>query len=273
MIRIYILILILILNGCQKSKEPEKYIARVGDSYLTNEYINEYLKHSEDTSSLQYKLFLKKWIENEVLYLEASRKNIDESDKVQKQLAEVKKQLTVGEFLENEIYSKNIEISDEEINDYYIKNNDEFVLNEDVVKLNIVTFKERKPAIAFRAEILRTDDWSGALKKIVDDSVNSNMIVSITSSQLYTQLTLFPVELWKIAQNLQKNEVSFPVKIGTYFYIVQVLDKFLKNSIAPFDLVSEEIKNRLLIEKRKKKYEVLITSLLNKYKTEIKINE
>lgn len=270
---IFLLILVFILIGCQKSKEPEQYIARVGDSYLTDEYISEYLKQYNDSSNLQYKLILKKWIENEVLYLEASRKNIKESLKIKKQIEDVKKQLIVNEFLENEIYSKEIIITDEEINEYYRTHNEEFVLSEDAIKLNVITFKDRKPATYFRAEILRSDDWNSTLNKLVDDTSTSSMIVSTGSSQLYTQMTLYPVELWKIAQNLQKNEVSFPVRIGTYFYVIQLLDRFPQNTIAPIDLVREEIKSRLLIEKRKKVYADLVSSLLEKYKTEIEINE
>lgn len=273
MIKIYLVTFIFILVGCQKTREPENYIARVGDSYLTDEYINEYLKHSNDTSSLQYKLILKKWIENEVLYLEARRKQFDESELIKKQLEEVKKQLAVSEFLENEIYSKDINITDDEILDYYQTHNSEFALSEDAVKLNVVTFKERKPATEFRADIIKSDDWNSTLNKFVEDPAYSEMIVSTLSSQLFTQMTLYPVELWKIAQNLQKNEVSFPVKIGAFYYIIKLLDRYPKDTIAPVNLVRDEIKNRLMIEKRKKVYEDLVRSLLEKYKKEIKINE
>lgn len=271
--KVFIIILLLYISGCQKHEVPENYVARVGDSYLTTKDIEEYLNQVKDTSDLQYKLFLKKWIENEVLFLEAEGKDVDKSKKITKQLEDIKKQLTISEYLETEIYSKNVNVNDEEIDNYYSAHKDEFVLSEDAVKINIVTFIDRKAANDFRAEILRSDDWNGTLNKFLSDSIENKLIGSVTSNQLYTQLTLYPAGLWKIANNLQNNEVSFPVKIDNLFYIVQLIAKYPKDSIAPINLVKDEIKNRLIIDKRKKIYQELISSLLKKYQVEIKLNE
>lgn len=270
---IFILIFLLSFSSCRKHEVPKSYIARVGDSYLTNEDVEEYLKHSKDTSDLQFKIFLKKWIDNELLFLEATKKNIDKSAKVTKQLEDVKKQLTISEYLENEIYSKNISIGDEDINNYYFEHKDEFVLREDAVMLNIVSFSDRKAASDFRTYLLKSEDWNNSIDLFLADTVFNKLIVSASFAQLYTQLTLFHVDLWKIANNLQQNEVSFPVKIDNLFYIVQFLEKYPKNSIAPINFVKDEIKNRLTIDKRKRVYDELVNSLLKKHKVEIKINE
>jgi parvulin-like peptidyl-prolyl isomerase len=93
------------------------------------------------------------------------------------------------------------------------------------------------------------------------------------TSTVYTQLTLYPPELWKVLQSLQKNDVSFPVKSGDLFYVVQLLEKSPKGSVANFETVQDEVRSRLFIEKRREKYSRLLDNLRKEFKVEVNLKD
>ncbi|MDI6779834.1 MAG: peptidylprolyl isomerase [Bacteroidota bacterium] len=263
---------LIIFNSCKKDETQKPFIARVGDSYLTVEDAEKYLEGNLDTANIRLKSFINKWIESEILYQEAAKKGIPESEEIKQQLNEVKKQLAVQLFIDKEVYADSNEISDSELYLYYELHSEEFTLREDAVKLNLAAFKDRQSANNLRTSVLKGKSWADAMKKLrADEDKEKNLQMNV-SAHLFTQLTLYPTELWKVVQNLSKDDVSFPVKIGDVFYIVQVIEKFMKGSVANLDLIKDEVRTRLTIEKRKSKYANLLADLQKKYLIQINID-
>ncbi len=269
---IVILIFLLIFNSCKKIETEQPFIARVGDSYLTVEEAKKYIEGNLDTTDIRLKSFINIWIESEILYQEAIKKGIPESEEIRQQLNEVKKQLAIQSFIDKNIYDDSTEISNSELLSYYELHLKEFTLREDAVRLNLAVFKDKQSANIFRSYVFKEKSWVNALEKLQtreDDVQNLQMNVS---AHLFTQLTLYPTELWKVVQNLPQDDVSFPVKIGDLFYLVQVLEKFEKGTSADFELVKDEVKTRFTIEKRKMKYSNKINELQKKYLIQINID-
>lgn len=262
------ILILLSFLGCSKKSSPEEYIARVGNNFLTAKDIREFFKNTSDTSSLQYRLFVIKWVENELIYNEAIKDGLDKDEELKKEFEDVKKQLIIHSYLERKFYSDSISFSDTEIENYYKDNLSTFTLHEEVVRVNLISFRERKYANDFRNTVLKKSDWYQCVQEFLNKEP-----INIVTSQLFTQLTIYPPELWKIIQNLEINELSFPIKIGDDYYVVQLVEKYLKNSTAPIGLVKDEIKSRLMLEHRKNNYQKLIKLLKNKYTVEINLDE
>ncbi|MFH2003477.1 MAG: peptidylprolyl isomerase [Bacteroidota bacterium] len=263
---------LIIFNSCKKDETQKPFIARVGDSYLTVEDAEKYVEGNLDTANIRLKSFINKWIESEILYQEAAKKGIPESEEIKQQLNEVKKQLAIQLFIDKEVYADSNEISDSELYLYYELHSEEFTLREDAVKLNLAAFKDRQSANNLRTSVLKGKSWADAMNKLQTNEDERKNLQMYVSAHLFTQLTLYPTELWKVVQNLSKDDVSFPVKIGDVFYIVQVIEKFMKGSVADLDLIKDEVRTRLTIEKRKSKYANLLADLQKKYLIQINID-
>lgn len=263
---------LIIFNSCKKDETQKPFIARVGDSYLAVEDAEKYVEGNLDTANIRLKSFINKWIESEILYQEAAKKGIPESEEIKQQLNEVKKQLAVQLFIDKEVYADSTEIGNSELYSYYELHLKEFTLREDAVKLNIASFKDRQSANNFRSSVFRQKSWANAMEKLQTNEDEGKNLQMNVSAHLFTQLTLYPTELWKVVQNLPKDDVSFPVKIGDVFYLLQVVEKFIKGSAADFELIKDEVRTRLTIEKRKSKYANLLADLQKKYLIQINID-
>ncbi len=266
-----ILTFLLAVGGCQNNEQPPDYIARVGNSFLTQSDIIENVGLVSDTSNLQVRIFVNKWIENEMLFQEASKEGLAGSKEIERHVAEVRKQLAIQSLIENKIYNDSTAFNEEKLRNYYSKHSNEFVLREDVVRLNIASFTDRQYATEFRNLILKNKQWNDALETFQTNDTKATSIHSEISGALFTQLTVYPAELWKVIQNLSTKDISFPVKSGDLFYIVQIIEKYPQGSKAELALVRNEIVQRLITEERRFKYDSLISSLRKKYNIELKL--
>lgn len=268
-----ILTFLLAVGGCQNNDQPPDYIARVGNSFLTQSDIIENVGTESDTSNLQVRIFVNKWIENEMLFQEASKEGLAGSKEIERHVAEVRRQLAINALIENKIYDDTAEINEAKLRDYYSKHSNEFVLREDVVRLNIASFTERQYASEFRNLILKNKQWNEAVETFLGNDAKASAIHSEISGSLFTQLTVYPAELWKVIQNLPTTDISFPVKSNDLFYVVQIIEKYPQGSKAELALVRNEIVQRLITQERRFKYDSLISSLRKKYNIELKMTQ
>ena len=270
---IFSVVILLFIISCKKSEQQKPFIAKVGDAYLTTETIEQYVGSSFDTSDTRVQVYVNKWIENELLYQQALKKGYADSDALEKQLADIRKQLVVQGYLDKEIYTDKDPMLEADLKNYYSQHMKELALREDVVIINLAVFNDRQSANDFRVLLLKGKNWLDANAAFSRDETKSSAMQSNLTSTVYTQLTLYPPELWKVLQSLQKNDVSFPVKSGDLFYVVQLLEKSPKGSVANFETVQEEVRSRLFIEKRREKYSRLLDNLRKEFKVEVNLKD
>jgi len=270
---IFSVVILLFIISCKKSEQQKSFIAKVGDAYLTTETIEQYIGSSFDTSDARVQVYVNKWIENELLYQQAFKKGYADSDALKKQLADIRKQLVVQGYLDKEIYTDKDSMSEDDLKNYYGQHVKELALREDVVIINLAIFNDRQSANDFRALLLKGKNWLDANAAFSRDETKLSAMQSNVSSTVYTQLTLYPPELWKVLQSLRKNDTSFPVKSGDLFYIVQLLEKSPKGSASNFETVKDEVRSRLFIEKRREKYSKLLDNLRKEFKVEVNLKD
>jgi len=75
---IFFVIFLFFMSSCAE-KEEESYIVKVGNSYLTEENISEYLNSKKNVHKFREE-FIREWIEKELIYLDAVEKGILNSD-------------------------------------------------------------------------------------------------------------------------------------------------------------------------------------------------
>jgi peptidyl-prolyl cis-trans isomerase C len=270
-ISIFSVVILLFIISCKESEQQKPFIAKVGDVYLTAETIEQYIGSSFDTSDGRVQVYVNKWIENELLYQQALKKGYADSDALEKQLADIRKQLVVQGYLDKEIYTAKESMSEDGLKNYYNQHTKELALREDIVKINIAVFNDRQPANDFRTLLLKGKNWLDVNAAFSRDETKSSAMQSNLTSMVYTKFTLYPPELWKVLQSLQKNDASFPVKSGDLFYVVQLLEKSPKGSVSNYETVKDEVRSRLFIEKRREKYSKLLDNLRKEFKVEVNL--
>jgi hypothetical protein len=257
------------LGSCTKRTTKKEYVARVGDALLTKE---ELVDVGADTAEHMRRRYISQWVDAQLLYQEARRGGFAESDEVRRRVEETKRQLAVNAFLEKEVYSNGDDIADNAALDEFNRNRGAYRLRDDVVNLSYVIFDDRDAANTFRSKIVRGATWDEALQSIqADDEMKSQMLRS-ASKGYFTQPMLFPEELWKMARTLSKEDVSYVVRTRAGYVVALVHGVRRQGEMPDFDYAKQEIKERLLMESRRRKYEELLATLRGKYEIDVRLH-
>ncbi len=255
--------------GCRHAPGKGTLLARVGDEVLTVEQARASIDTTNDTFEHQVNNYVSSWVANELLYQEAQRKGIGHTEPFQHDLAEAERQLTIQHFLRQQLYSDTAGITEDEMQTYFQQHGPEFFVREDMIKLNLVAFGSRERASSFSGSLSRGSTWEETVSKALSDTTVSPAIVSLISGKYYSQRTLFPGELWKVAATLAINEISFPVKTSMGYFVLQALAKVEQGQPAQFEIVRDEVRDRMVIERRRQRYDDLLGTLRKRYNVEI----
>ena len=272
--RIVLILCLAFLAGCGTKNSGQRPVARIDDRTLTLEDVRARLDSSRGVTSAQVGEFARRWINDEILYREAVRRGLDNTESVRAQVEEAKRQLAINALLQAEVYTQSsAESTPEDIAQYYATHNKEFTLPTDVALVSLLLFTDRDAANAFRTVVLKGTPWAQAVRQAMADPKQSTMILATMDSVYYTQSTLLPVELWRVASASTKQEPSFPVHTdeGSYILIVWKLNR--QGQIADQAYVEREIRSRLAIDRRRRALDGLIERLRSKHAVELMVND
>lgn len=268
-----ILLCSLALGSCSREERQPRDVAKVDDQTLTLESIYRQLDTTNGISEMQVRMFARQWVNSELLFQEAKRLGLDNSDAVHKNLEDAKRQLTINALLEKEIFNDTPEsVSKEEVAIYFRNHQDEFVLHNDVVYISLAVLSSREPAVEFRAAALQGEGWDAAVAALLNPKNTSTSLITKSDSAFYTQATLFPSKLWKVASALGTNEVSFPVRTSIGYFVLLSLGSYSHGAIPPVEYVDSAIRGRLVMQKRQQRFTEYVDALRKKHTVEINLS-
>lgn len=260
-----------LVQACTKEAPPKLYVARVDQALLTEEELAD-VHDSLVGTSQNRREYIDEWVNTELLYQEAKRRGLGDDDLVRREIESAKKRLVIGALLERELYGEE-NVSEDEIVTLYSAGGDAFRLHEDVVNVSYALFSDRDAANAFRGKLVRGTAWTVAVDEVERDSLLKPHLVQAATRQFFTQSNLYPAELWKLARNLGKDEVSFVVKTNTGYYILVSHGMRKQGEIPEIEYVRNEVRDRLVIERRRLRYERLLAGLRTKHSVEVRLTE
>jgi len=268
-----LLMLLIAISGCGRESGHKPYIARVGTAELTEDD----LAASSDSvwqTPRQPRDVVNEWIINELLAQEAARRGLTTSDGFRRQMETTKKRLAIAALLDQELFADNdtVLVNDAALATAFKAAVNEYVLREDVVLASFAIFSDRDAANAFRSSVLRGRNWSDALLRARVDSLTAPHLLRAAERQYFTQTTLYPTELWKLARTLARNEVSFVVKTDAGYYVLMVHGVKHQGEIPDFEYVRSDVRQRLLIEERRARYEKLVSDLRTRHPVDIRLD-
>jgi len=258
--------------GCSREGNRKPYIACVDQTYLTEEELAAHQDSLQDTRR-QTREYINDWITTELLYQEAVRRGLADSDELRRLVETTKRQLAIAALLDQDLYSDDSSmVTNEEIKAFYDSEGEKLQLREDVAKISFALFTTRDAANTFRSRILRGTDWDAAVLEFQKDSILRPLLPQVATRQYFTEATLYPEELWKVSRNLAIDKISYVIKTDVGYYILMVHGFKRQGEIPDLQYIRDEIRDRILIDARRRKYEDLLAELRSKHFIEVQLD-
>lgn len=264
-----ILAMALLAAGCKPSGSGTT-VARVDNEALTLEDVRARLDSASGASEGQVQQYIRRWLNDEVLYREALRQGLDKAPGLDDRVNDFRRQSIINALLQKIVYTdQSAESSSEQVRAYYDAHRNEFPLQQDVVLVSMALFSNRDAATEFRNSIVKGTLWSQALAQAETSPKRSMNLLGRADSLYHSQQSFVPPELWRVASALKERETSFPVSTNNGFYVLTVW-KFFKQGQAPdLKLVQSEIRGRLAVQRRIQVYDSLVNNLRARHSVEV----
>lgn len=228
-----------ILSACTETEKPEAYIARVNNSYLTEAEFYGMLD-TQSVSEKQRTAIINNWVRQELLYQEAQKKGITNTEDFKNNVRQAERKLAASLVIQSIASVPQKDITEKELRDYYNDQKSSFKLPYNAFFLNRINFSERETAVGFRTELIQSG-WNEAIKKFSDNS----SVVNVASETLVAEQDIYPVRLLRILEGLYPLEISIVIPDDRgYYTVVQLLDKYSAQTIPPFEAVKKEVERR-----------------------------
>lgn len=263
----YPLILLLItlfagvlLSGlaCQQSSIEQQVIVRVGDEKLTlNELLDEIppaMRSQITREDLQD--FLARWINSQILYQEAKRRQLDSQIDIQRELRKLEVDLIANALLDQEL-DKPLAISDDEIQNYYETNRNNFQRAALEIQVLHAQCTAASRADSLYKMLLVGADFIQSAKKLADEGTDTTsweayLVEDETSPEIAAQIFRLPV-----------GTISKPLQSDLGYHVFKIMNRFQKDTIRELSQVRSQIIAKLEVEKRQVRYRQLLSDLKN----------
>ncbi len=264
LIPVVLLCSVMVLVVCS-SKPSSPVIARVGDAVLTLDdlYNSIPAEYSELITHEQNANYVRQWISTELLYQEALRRKVDKEKEIKSRLEKMKKDLLSAEMINRCSAENSSAVSDNAISDYYQKNKQLFVREQNVVKYYEIVVDDASEA----QEIRRIATPENFQDLVVSRSKYPSGDVASTP---FVVLEAIPPILRQAISAASVPSIIGPVKTEEGYHILRLISKFEKGGIATEEEVRDKIVSQLSNVTQKGEVEKLISEL--RLKTDVEFN-
>lgn len=265
-----IVVLSFLVFACQSNtkhadKESEEVIATIGTQVLTKE---DFFKNSIKTinssdSAIVAKQQIDNWITESLFYEEAISKLLDDEMDINKQVEEYKKNL-VNYIYQTKLIEANIDttISNEEIENYYNQNIDNFLLKDNIVKVNYYKISLKASGLEKMKKLFNTQKENEKLQLNNLALENADNFFNNDSTWLYLEDIKKEIPDLRNQPDLILNKgKTMEFSDNEYYYYLKIKDEKTRNNSSPLSFEKNNIKT-LIVNKRK-------TDLINSYKKQL----
>jgi hypothetical protein len=254
----YILICFMVLSCDEKAlKENEskkKIVAKAGSEEMNIDQLNEnYISTGIVKDSTFYsKRTIENWATEALFYQEAVSKLNEDEINVEQQVENYRRSL-VNYIYQTKLIEANLDtnITKEEIETYYNDHRDNFILKDNIIKVNYLKVPVRMPALIKIKRLV----WSTNPK---DKELLKSLCIQNAENFFMNDSTwLFLDDIKKEIPAL-KDQPDFSLSYGRvveftddqYYYYLKVKDVKVKNSLSPLNFEYQNIK-KFIINNRK----------------------
>lgn len=246
----------------QEADENSKIVAVAGNESLSlNEYTENYLSTGIVKDSAFYaKKTIEMWATNSLFYQEAMDKLNAEELQIDKQVDTYKKSL-VNYIYQTKIIEANLDtvITKQEIEDYYNAHRDNFILKENIIKVDYLKIPNKAATLDKIKKLLKSPN-------IKDKEQLKELYMQAAENFFMNDSTWLYLEDIKKEIPTLRDQPDFNLSTGKiiemtddyYYYYLKVKDVKVKNALSPINFERQNIK-KFIINNRK-------TQIINDYR-------
>jgi hypothetical protein len=250
--RFCVFCLIIIVASCNKAtfSESDRIIARVHDEHLYLSDIRNLVspETSASDSLIITQNYINNWVKNQLLLFQAEKNLTTEQKDFSRQLEDYHHSLIIYNY-ESEFIRQNLDtvIDPEEIEEYYNRFSEKFLLNDNIVKVLFAKVNDDSPYRLKIRELLKSEDEADR------DSLEFYCLRYATDYGLVDQEWMtFDEVLSNTSLEIENPEA---VLLNTRFieyhenpgwFYAHILEYGLKDSISPLSLETENISSIIL---------------------------
>lgn len=263
---VWLFLLLLVAASCQKQVEHggKSPLVQVGNQYLYKENVQQSLPYgiSGDDSMRFVRNFVRKWIEEQVLY-EKAEHNVRGDARIERMVADYRRTLVLNNYERMLLQQKMPEeLTEQELQKYYDENKWLFILEEPVVKGVFIKAPLASPGLK---------DLKRWYKENSDEALEQMEVYAFRNAVIYEYFYehwvpvselegKLVVNLSELGNDFDKNR-NIEVKDDEYCYLLHIEEYVRKGEAKPYDLARHEIID-LLSNNRKVEF-------MNKVKEEL----
>ena len=241
--------------GSQK-QQTEPAVARVGTEALTvSDIVNDVAgtaRHRFTRNELED--YVVRWIDSQILYQEAKKRQLDQSEMVRRELRRLERELTVNALLEQEL-NKTFAVTEAEIEKYYNENRPTFTRHADEVHVQHISVGNKKTADSLTAALRLGGDFLQVARQLAGSDT--------TEIDLFLTEEETPDVVVSSVFTIMTGAVSRPIQLESGYHIFKMVEKFSAGSQKLLAQAREEITVKIQSEKRQERYRQLLAELKN----------
>lgn len=250
-----LIILVLSLVGCNKPKDND-LVASVYDYKLFKSDLKEIVppNTSKNDSAAIVSNFINNWVKEKVILHKAENNLSKEQMNFDEMIQNYRNSLVIYTY-ETQLIKQLLDtnISEDEIENYYNNNIDNFLLKENIIKVNYVKFDKKSPYIQIVKSLLfsKNDnlDTQQKLYNLCLKYADNFFIDSDIWLYFNDILKEVPLETYDQRAFLKSNR-NIEAKDDNFHYLIKIIDFKLKESTSPLSFERDNIRN-IIINKRK----------------------
>ena len=265
---LFLLTLVILFAGCQSKSIPDiEIIAKVGDQYLTRDQLLKWMPPNlpEEQKVIVARQYIDRWVQKTSMAITAEKEGVELSPYEDWSIENLKKEMLVQRYIDAKL-PRDIIITDEEISNYYDKNKDEFIRDQNEVHLVQLYLENLDKAIA--EEIRELKSLQEVIQKNFLENQVNRMVEKNGDLGYVPEENLRP-EIQRIVRTGSTGKIYGPIKIESGYYYFQMMDKQKAGSYRSLDLMKDEIRTRLISIKREKLSEDLAKKIAEKMDIEV----
>ncbi len=262
----FVIFLLFVAISCTEKKEVShiKPIASVDNVNLSKQLFDK-LKMFRGNVAKDSEEIVNDWIEEQVYINEAKNRGLLNKNEYKTAEYQSSRQLAKAILFDNIVKNLHIKTHDYEIKNYYLSNQSEFILNENAYIIDQATFDSKETALKFR-EIAIKKNWQKA-EEIVNAKSERNKFItesSLPNGKIIRALRIIPF-----------GEISPVLRVQDKFLIFIKKKLLQPNQYIPLNIVKNDIKERLTIEKKVEELNKVKKEIFRNHKIEVfgEINE
>ncbi len=243
--------------GCDRSRQSNIVLAKVGNTELTMQKIREDLGNrflGRDSLRIIHD-YIRRWVEQELLYQGALRSGYDEDKQIRAEMERIRKQLLSTIYLENSVRDQ-MKNTDDEVLNYYQNNIDNFKAEENSYVVQHITVRTSKDA-----------------RRVIDELKKRNSLEEIQAEDLEIATGLLskiknpiaegkiPEVLLREIKRLKIGETSNPIQYNDEYSIIKLLDSIKRDDPIPLQYVRNRVESMLSVQKKREGYAKLVEEL------------